>query len=192
MRHLTLLGLALACLPHCRNHPGEGLDPAERKTLFLPAVTYIGQELQAIDSLPVAVIRYRNTGSRRDTAIVPKAGFRTLMQGWFGETFADAPTRHPYRRKVFHDATLGRVTITCDTDDATAPIQRLDLLIDPETDAVRSLYAERSSTGPDGTPTRQKLLWSSGRQCRITLERAANPRQPATEDILYTWGVGQP
>lgn|GEM_PF-652269 len=191
MRNLILLGLALACLPNCRGDQEATLDPAERKSLFLPAVTFVAQELQAIDSLPVAILRYRNTQGRNDTAIIAKDTFRELMEGWFGKPFADAPTRHPYRRKIFMDATLGRVTVSCDTDDPSAPIQRLDLLLDPETEAIRSLYAERTTAGPQGAAIRQKLLWSTGRQCRITLERPGD-KAPITEDIRYAWGIGQP
>jgi len=191
VRNLILLGLALACLPNCRGDQEATLDPAERKSLFLPAVTFVAQELQAIDSLPVAILRYRNTQGRNDTAIIAKDTFRELMEGWFGKPFADAPTRHPYRRKIFMDATLGRVTVSCDTDDPSAPIQRLDLLLDPETEAIRSLYAERTTAGPQGAAIRQKLLWSTGRQCRITLERPGD-KAPITEDIRYAWGIGQP
>lgn len=191
MRNLILLGLALASLPHCRGVQEGTLDPAERKSLFLPAVTFIAQELQAIDSLPVAILRYRLTQGRHDTAIISKENFRELMEGWFGKPFAEAPSRHMYRRKVFMDATLNRVTVSCDTDDESAPIQRLDLLLDPATDAIRSLYAERTSTSPGNAPIRQKLLWSAGRQCRITLERPGDD-STHTDDIRYAWGIGQP
>jgi len=175
----------------CQGRPSDELPLAERQSLFLPATTFVAHELTAIDSLPVVILRHRTVGLQSDTAIVPKPVFRELMESWFGKTFAEAPLQYTYKRKVFMDATLGRVTITCDTEDTTAAIQRLDMLMDPETEAIRSLYAEKVSVRATGKLI-QKLYWSAGRQCRISKSLPHSTNPATSENITYSWGMVQP
>lgn len=191
MRYALLTGSALLCLLACRDSGSDTVPAAERKSLFLPATSFVASELAGIDSLPVAVLRYRTSREGNDTGIVPKPVFRELMEGWFGKDFAEAPLHADYRRKVFLDATLGRVTITCDTDDEAALIRRLDILMDPESDAIRSLYVEKISDTPEGRVV-QKLYWSSGRQCRISMTTVGAQTTQTSEDITYAWGAVQP
>lgn len=174
----------------CQNRPPDELPLSERQSLFLPATTFVAAELAAVDSLPVVVLRHRSVGVQSDTALVPKPVFRELMESWFGKAFVEAPMQHSYKRKVFMDATLGRVTITCDTEDSTAAIQRLDLLMDPETEHIRSLYAEKVTLTEKGKLI-QKLYWSAGRQCRISKNLAHPSDLTAAENITYTWGTVQ-
>lgn len=191
MRNSILTGIAILGLHACHERRTDTVPDTERKSLFLPATTFVESELAGIDSLPVAVLRYRTSPQVNDTGIVPKPVFRKLMEGWFGRAFAEAPLHADYHRKVFLDATLGRVTITCDTEDEDAPIRRLDILMDPETEAIRSLYVEKVSDTPDGRII-QKLYWSAGRQCRISMSRAGGEPGGQSEDIIYAWGTVQP
>lgn len=192
MRNTILAGITLLAMHACHERETTDTVPAaERKSLFLPATTFVETELTSIDSLPVAVLRYRTSPQVNDTGIVPKPVFRKLMEGWFGREFAEAPVHADYRRKIFLDATLGRVTITCDTEDENAPIRRLDILMDPETEAIRSLYVEKVSESPDGKII-QKLYWSAGRQCRISKSTAGGRTNGHSEDITYAWGTVQP
>jgi len=191
MRNAILTGIAVFGLHACHENRTDTVPDAERKSLFLPATTFVATELTDIDSLPAAVLRYRTSPQVNDTGIVPKPVFRKLMEGWFGKAFAEAPLHADYRRKVFLDATLGRVTITCDTEDEDATIRRLDILMDPETEAIRSLYVEKVSDSPDGRII-QKLYWSAGRQCRISMTRAGGEPGGQSEDIIYAWGTVQP
>ena len=191
MRHALLAGIALLSMCACRDRSPNDLPIEERKNLFLPAITFVAAELDLIDSLPVGVLRYRTTRQGSDTGIVSKPVFRQLMQAWFGKDFAEAPLHTDYRRKVFHDATIGRVTITCDTEDPDANFRRLDILMDPETDAIRSLYVEKVSETPEGKLV-QKLYWSAGRQCRISKTPDGGQAPAADEAITYAWGAVQP
>lgn len=191
MRIVILTGIALLALHACHERETDTVPASERKSLFLPATTFVETELRGIDSLPVAVLRYRTSPQGIDTGIVPKPVFRQLMEGWFGKAFAEAPLHADYRRKIFLDATLGRVTITCDTEDEAAPFRRLDILMDPETEAIRSLYVEKISDSQDGKII-QKLYWSAGRQCKISKSTAGGQTNRHYEDITYAWGTVQP
>ncbi|NDC78959.1 MAG: hypothetical protein EBZ67_13995 [Chitinophagia bacterium] len=191
MRNLILAGITLHALYACHERRTDMVPASDRKSLFLPATSFIATELTSIDSLPVAVLRYRTSWQGNDTGIVAKPIFRKLMEGWFGKEFAEAPLHADYRRKIFLDATLGRVTITCDTEDEAAPIRRVDILMDPETEAIRSLYVEKVSYTLDGGII-QKLYWSAGRQCRISKTTADGQPTGHSEDITYAWGTVQP
>lgn len=157
--------------------------------LFYPAFTFINQELRIIDSMDVALFRYHTSGDRTDTTIIEKAAFRKYVESIFSPEMLSEPSRYPFQRRIFMDETIGRITISMDAQDPAATVRRMDMLLDPETDAVKSIYAEITWGEGDKTIFR-KMTWTSGLQLMEGLEER-NHSDTLTSRLRIVWGIPQ-
>lgn len=157
--------------------------------LFYPAFTFINQELEAIDSADLALFKYETIQGREDTSIMEKASFRKYMETVFSPEMLAEPSKYAFERRIFMDETIGKVTISIDALDSHATVHRMDMLLDPETDAVKSIYAEISRG--DGVKTVfRKLTWTAGMQYSEGIEER-NGGDTVTSRLRIVWGTPQ-
>lgn len=155
---------------------------------YYPASVPILSDLRELDSLPVAVIRYREADDGRDTTIVEKAEFRRFALEAFGPDISRTPLKDLYKEEVFTDLTLGRNVIRYTTDDRDAEVRLLEFTFDPERDRARSVYLEKQGLAGDTLVT-AKLLWTVGSRCRVTLIRQVGDTPLPTVMESYEWGL---
>jgi hypothetical protein len=180
-----LLSSATMALAACDTPKKEASEES-----FYPALSVIWADTKALDSLPLAVIRYREDESGTDTSIIEKSDFKRLSLDALSPDISKPPLSRFYREEVFMDRTLDRVVIRYSTEEPKAEIRLLELTLDPDSEKVRSIYVEKQSRIDDTLQT-SKMIWSVGRQFQINLIRRVgnNPLHPVSE--RYVWGVAQ-
>jgi hypothetical protein len=178
-----LLTSMLLTLASCESQKDEAAAAS-----YYPALSVIWEETKALDTLPLAVIRYREIGTAADTAIVEKSAFRESALKALGPDISKPPLSKLYREEVFMDGTLGRVVIRYQTEDPDAEIRLLELTLDPDREKVKSVYVEKTGRSGDTLLT-AKTLWTVGRQYQTNLIRRVGevPLPPVRE--RYVWGL---
>jgi hypothetical protein len=99
------------------------------------------------------------------------------------------PSKYVFQRRIFMDETIGRVTISIDALDPGSTVRRMDLLLDPETDAIKSIYAEISTLEGEKTVFR-KMTWIAGLQCSEGIEERIGG-DTITSRLRIVWGRPQ-
>lgn len=136
--------------------------------------------------MAVALFQYRTREGITDTSMLEKTSFRLFVESIFSARMMADPGKHPYERRVFMDETIGRITISFDAQDPTALVRRMDMLLDPETEEIRSIYLEQSRQSGD-TNFIQKVTWSAGQQLQAgTIE--FTPNTTTESRTLIVWG----
>jgi hypothetical protein len=157
--------------------------------LFYPAFTFINQELRSIDSADLALFRYETKEGNEDTSIMEKTAFLQYVEAVFTPEMLLEPSRYAFQRRIFLDETIGKVTISIDAVDPGASVKRMDMLLDPETDAIKSIYMEITSTEGPKTVFR-KLTWTAGMQWSEGIEEQ-NGGDTILSRLRIVWGSPQ-
>ena len=177
----TLVLVMASCDGTGNGSPGVGSG-------FYPASAPILSDLRELDSLPVAVIRYREATDGWDTTILDKAEFRRFALKAIEPDISRSPLKDLYKEEVFTDLTLGRNVIRYTTDDRDAEVRLLEFTFDPERERARSVYLEKQGRTGDTLVT-TKMLWTVGSRCRATLIRQVGDTPLPTVMERYEWGL---
>jgi hypothetical protein len=189
LRALISLWLLSGILSSCGEKPAKNGAGVIDEKLFYPVFTFVNRELNSIDSMDVALFTYRKKVQREDTTIMEKAEFRRYVESVFTPEMLAEPSKYAFERRIFMDETIGRVTISMDAGDPATSVRRMDMLLDPETDAIRSIYLE--STKVEGTRTIQrKLTWTAGQQLSEGIVEL-NGDDTLTSRMRISWGIPQ-
>lgn len=159
------------------------------ETLFYPAFTFINQELSRIDSNDVALFTYQWDGVKEDTGLTEKPAFRQLVETIFTPEMLAEPSRFAFQKRVFMDETIGRITISMDAIDPAATVRRMDILMDPETEAIKSIYAEQILSKGD-TLFQKRLTWIAGQQLSAGITRIIQ-QDTTSSRMKIVWGIPQ-
>ena len=87
------------------------------------------------------------------------------------------------------DETIGKITITMDALNPAATVRRMDMLMDPESDAIKSIYAEISKVEGDKKVFR-KMTWTAGLQLTAGIEEISG-RDTHYSRLRILWGTPQ-
>ena len=157
---------------------------------FYPALSVISSEMHALDSLPLAVIRYSGKGTETDTSIVEKPDFKTIAELAFSPDISKPPLNRLYREEVFLDQTLNRVVLRYGTEEPDAVVSLLEITLDPDSEKVRSMYIEKQVRRGDTMRT-VKSVWTVGRQLQTSvIGRVGDKPLPDVKE-RFVWGLPQ-
>lgn len=174
-------------LPACKNNPPSGTSAEMHSSKqFYPISNYVYGELNYLDSMPLAVIKYTTIDGVTDTSVVEKSKFKGIAQSFFTPDIGSSKFKNQYKEESFIDATLGTITLTYTATNDTAEIRKTDVLLNQEDTKVRTLYVEKKITGTDNSGT-QKMLWTTHRYCQITTlqQKTDTPEKIIVEK--YVW-----
>lgn len=184
--HLPLF-LSILLLSSCHQEDKQAGVIDEK--LFYPAFTFINQELRSIDSTDLAIFKYEMTEDKMDTSIMEKAAFKKYVESIFSPDMLSEPSRYAFKRRVFMDETIGRVTISMDALDPGSTVRRMDMLMDPESEEIKSIYTEISKQEGDRTID-SKINWTAGQQLSAgILEYRA--QDTLSTRVRINWGMPQ-
>lgn len=159
------------------------------ETLFYPAFTFINQELRTIDSTDLVIFRYEMTDDKMDTSIIEKTAFRKYVESIFSPDMLSEPSRYAFQRHVFMDETIGRVTLSMDALDTASTVRRMDMLMDPETEEIKSIYIEILRQEGDHTVD-SKINWTAGQQLSVGILEY-HKQDTLSKRIRINWGMPQ-
>jgi hypothetical protein len=170
---------------------GQSVEPektAAEQQDFYPVLSFIRQELALLDSLPVAITRYRVQEGDTDTSILDKTEFRRIAESVGEPDISRDPLRKGYTETVYMDATINLLTMSYRTKEASATVQKTDVYIDPATEKVKSIYIEKKLSETNSTVL-QKIIWSAGRQLQITSVINVEGQPERVIQERFHWGL---
>lgn len=153
---------------------------------FFPIGNFIESQLRNLDTLPLAVIKYRTISGITDTTVVEKGEFRKLSEGFMAPDIASPELHNRYTETSFIDATLGTLTLTYTARDQDLLIRRADVLLNEEKGDVQSVYIEKAIEDKDSTVI-EKILWTRDRNCQVSELHRYNNRPEQVVVTRYVW-----
>lgn len=169
---LFLLSLLSAC-----NNEAENDDI--NKTFF-PIEGNIKAELKKLDSLPIAILKYATDRGVSDTSIIDKEAFKIVAAQLYTPDISSPELKKHYRESVFMDNTINTVTMSYTTAEKEPIVRKIEVMIHPETEQVRSIYVEKQEG-----ETLLKMIWTPGRNLQIISLVDGKPENTKTEK--YNW-----
>lgn len=139
----------------------------QEKKEYFPFKSYLENELNQIDSLPVAIFKYSNRNNQSDTSIIEKKQFRDLAVSLLSIDLLEEKTSNAYKELVLEDTDIDNIAINYTTDKNQFPIKQLQLNIKSGTSMVKNVYVERVDQLNEVTIIR-KILWNSEKGVTIT------------------------
>jgi hypothetical protein len=172
---LLLLTLLAAC------------ETAKEKEYF-PFQTFLQQELNQIDSLPVAIFKYSKRNDKTDTVIIEKKQFREITSTLLNIDLLNKDNLDAYTELVLEDTDIDNINISYTTDDKKLPIKQLQLNIKPGTSLVKNFYVERMDQINDLNILR-KILWTSQKGVTITSLYYQDNKLKEQLTEKYSWSI---
>jgi len=177
--YLNLVFFALYLLNACNTE-----QPKE----FFPFKPFFTNELNEIDSLPIAVFKYQTRNGKTDTSIIEKKQFREIATSLFELDLQEKKTIDAYKEIVLEDTDIENIAIHYTTENQDYPIKQLQLNIKTGTSIVKNFYAERLDA-IDGIRIVRKILWSSKKGVSITSIYYKNNEIQDTVTEKYSWSI---
>ena len=128
---------------------------------------FVQEELRSIDSLPIAVIGIREEKNKTDTTVISKDAFRKIADGLIGNNLKSADAMNEYTETVLEDLELKDITISYTADNKSIALTKIEIHVDPKTELVKSLYAERTDE-INAIQIVRKILWTRGKQLLVS------------------------
>lgn len=174
--------LCLIYMTGCK--PSENKETAVAPTTdFYPITQYIISELNQLDSIPLAIIKYSTRASTTDTSIISKPEFRKIANSLISADVSLPDRSDQFEETSFLDATLGTLSLTYrPIKNASVTINQLDVLLNQTNSKVLSVYAETREGD-----SLKKMLWTPNRSFQVT---TLTTTHNGTEQVLqerYVW-----
>lgn len=163
MRYLFILMVFLSA---CSSSGSEEETNNDINKTFFPIAGNINAELNELDSLPVAVIKYTTVGDQTDTSIADKSELRKMAALLTYPDISSPELKLFYKEAVFMDNTINMVTMSYTTRSEEPSVRKIDVMIQPDTEKVKSIYVEKQEKNGDTTINR-KMIWTPGKNLQV-------------------------
>lgn len=187
MKQMLLYAFCLSANFAC-NSPGTAEINEDVTKTFFPIEGTIKSELQAIDSLPIAIIRYTQNGEKRDTTIFPKQDMKILVNELTQPDISSPALKKYYKETVFMDNTTNTVTMSYTTERVEQVIRKIEVTINPENQRVKTIYVEKLEKLGD-SKVGKKMIWACGKSLQIISLITKNDREETVQTAKYVWGI---
>ena len=160
----------------------------EKEKEYFPFQTFLQQELNQIDSLPVAIFKYSKRNDKTDTVIIEKKQFRDITSALLNIDLLNKDNLDAYTELVSEDTDIDNINISYTTDNKKLPIKQLQLNIKPGTSLVKNFYVERMDQINDLNILR-KILWTSQKGVTITSLYYQDNKLKEQLTEKYSWSI---
>jgi hypothetical protein len=160
----------------------------EKEKEYFPFQTFLQQELNQIDSLPVAIFKYSTRNDKTDTVIIEKEQFREITSALLNIDLLNKDNLDAYTELVLEDTDIDNINISYTTDNKKLPIKQLQLNIKPGTSLVKNFYVERMDQINDLNILR-KILWTSQKGVTITSLYYQDNKLKEQLTEKYSWSI---
>lgn len=166
-------------------------DSAKKAKAYFPVMDYIKSEIRFVDSLPVGIKKYVQTGNRTDSAYIKLEEFHAYASAFLSPELEPAAFTTNYRESSFYDRSTKASTFLYQANNDAAPIKRIDIQSRPDEayDKVFNIYMERMHQAGD-TLVIKKMTWKPGRQLEViesTIMNQQTQATPAIRQVRIVW-----
>ncbi len=167
-----LLNIPLLLLMACNNQEATATqqrnttDSSAAQPLY-PFAQYLANELAYIDSMPLAVeqVTHQN-GKTIDSGFVDKKLFKSAIAFFTSIDPNISALRSQYTETSFNDLSTESITFSITTNNAALPLQHADVLLNPNTQQVKSVSLKINQQTPDSSVSTQ-VLWKHHMKCQL-------------------------
>ena len=160
----------------------------EKEKEYFPFQTFLQQELNQIDSLPVAIFKYSKRNVKTDTVIIEKKQFREITSALLNIDLLNKDNLDAYTELVLEDTDIDNINISYTTDNKKLPIKQLQLNIKPGTSLVKNFYVERMDQ-INNLNILRKILWTSQKGVTITSLYYQDNKLKEQLTEKYSWSI---
>jgi PBP1b-binding outer membrane lipoprotein LpoB len=176
-------------LNSCKNssQKNEPQNQTEKKNFF-PVADYIQSEINYVDSLPVAIIKYSIHNNTTDSSFIHAAEFNQIANDFICDELKPAIFEAEFSETSFIDETTQSTTFTYSTKNNKLELHRVDVLatMGDGSNKVSSVYLEKAMQKND-TLIIKKLLWRTKKSFQIVTSKQFSAKSPEIEQIKVVW-----
>lgn len=156
------------------------------KQQYFPVNAFLTQQLNLLDSTPIAILKFHSENNKTDTSIVDKKEFRKIVNGLLLSILKDDESMNNYHEEVIEDLQLEDIAITYTTENDSNPINKIELHINPTTTQLKSMYVERFEK-INAVQIKRKILWTTGKQLLVASTYYSKDNQPKNIIERFNW-----
>jgi hypothetical protein len=160
--------LAVLSIPIVYSCSSPEVNKKKSDKAFFPVNAQIISELKQLDSLPLAIFRYKTTEGHTDTTIITKAEFRDAVQTILDADITGEKFQDMYTESVYMDQSINSITMTYIPVDEKSPVRKVDVYLDPENDRMKQVYVESIGAASGDSTVLRKMLWAPGHYFQVT------------------------
>ncbi|HLO81092.1 MAG TPA: hypothetical protein VK166_09045 [Chitinophagaceae bacterium] len=183
MRITLILMLFLSA---CSSSGSDEETNGDVNKTFFPIAGNINTELKEIDSLPIAVIKYTTIGDKTDTALAEKSELKNVSAMLTNPDISSPELKKYYKEAVFMDNTINTVTMSYTTQSDKPVVRKIEVMIHPETEKVKSIYVEKLEKSGDSAYNR-KMVWTSGKSLQVVTIANLPGQAESIKTEKYSW-----
>jgi hypothetical protein len=197
MKYFVLLCLSGAIfLTSCRNHQ-QSADTSKQDSLsqadsgrnaYLPVATYLETEILHVDSVPLALRRYRTFNGRTDSAFIQVPEFNQLALQFLPTELHDGSFEKNFTESSFADQSTQSIMFTYSTKVPDQSLRRVDVqtVSGNGRQKVQSIYLEKKHISGDSLIL-EKMYWRTGKSFQIVTMTAVKGKPPVEQQLKVVW-----
>ena len=196
MKYFVLLYLAGAIfLTSCRNHQQpadtsrDSLSQADSgRNAYLPVATYLETEILHVDSVPLALRRYRTFNGKTDSAFIQVPEFNQLALQFLPTELHDGSFEKNFTESSFADQSTESIMFTYTTKVSDQSLRRVDVqtVTGHGSQKVKSIYLEKRRVSGDSLIL-EKMYWRTGSNFQIVTMTTVKGKPPVEQQLKVVW-----
>lgn len=189
MKNYLPFALLLFCFACNNSNQSKTEADKEAPVSFFPTNSFFMGQLKMVDSLQLPVLKYNTVGSHKDTNLISTKEMADIAKDFTEIDLSKPETNKAYKEESFADQSISAVTLTYATTNKELPVQRMDVLINPDpvmNDKVRSIYIEKLDHIND-TTILKKMFWKTDRHFLIITTKTIDGKTFDSQ-LRVQWG----
>ena len=197
MKYFVLLYLAGAIfLTACGNHQ-QTADTSKQDSLsradsarnaYFPVGEYLETEILYVDSVPLALRRYRTFNGKTDSAFIQVPEFNQLALQFLPTELHDGSFEKNFTESSFSDQSTQSIMFTYSTKVSDQSLRRVDVqtVTGHGSQKVKSIYLEKKHTSGDSLIL-EKMYWRTGKSFQIVTMTTVKGKPPVEQQLKVVW-----
>ncbi|HJV18857.1 MAG TPA: hypothetical protein VJ552_03165 [Sediminibacterium sp.] len=180
---LLLLGIFVSS---CGEGSRQKTDlPLADTAKFYPFDQFIGEQIRYVDLRNFEIWQKISADSRTDSTQINKQQFIQLANSILNVAQNWNSKKHLYKESVFQDLSTASYTINYTAIDPAIKLQRIDILLNEETNIIKRLFLRESWTLRDTLYTKQ-YSWLADHGFQVVTTKNY-PEYSHTQSIAVDW-----
>jgi hypothetical protein len=163
-------------------------DSIESAAQFFPVASYLMNEIEYVDSLPVGIIKYRSIGRKTDSSYISLDEFHRLSSEFISPELNDSSFRKGFQESSFMDRSTNSATFFYKSLSSSQTIKRVDVVTAKGDvyDEVKSIYIEKQ-VKKGNEVINKKLFWKPKRNFQIITLNENHSNKQIPELVKVVW-----
>lgn len=188
MKNYLTIALAFSLFA-CNNNSSDKKLETEGDVSFFPTASFFAGQVKMVDSLQLPVLKYVTVNGHTDTSQITTREMGLMATDFLQTDLTGPEFRKLYKEQSFADQSISSVTLTYSTTHKELPIQRLDVLINPNpvlNDKVRSIYIEKLEKHGD-TSVLKKMYWKTDKHFLVISSASVDNDPAKVTELRVQW-----